>query len=224
MAQQPTQAYTGSTEAPTISTEAPTIIEFLLDETGSMSSCHGPTVAGFNDFLTEQKSQSGTCLLSLTKFDTAGQKTPYVDLDIQMVPEMQFDWFNPGGGTNLRDTIGERLASLKQRLESWSVKPNVLVVVMTDGDDNASRTFDEATIRSALKTYGSEGWTFVYLGADQDALSTANRLGFPDGNIKSFASSKMRETMQTLARTTTAYRATRTAVRTADEDFFSATR
>ena len=213
----PLHAYTGATETPTI-------IEFLLDETGSMGSCHGPTVAGFNDFLTEQKSQTGTCLLSLTKFDTAGQKTPYVDLDISMVPEMQADWFIPGGGTNLRDTIGDRLSSLKQRLETWDAKPNVLVVVMTDGDDNASRTFTEETIRSALKSYAADGWTFVYLGADQDALATANRLGFPDGNIKSFASAKMRETMQTLARATTAYRATRSVAKSADEDFFNSAR
>jgi hypothetical protein len=204
----------------------PTIIEFLLDETGSMGSCKNSTVAGFNDFLTEQQAQSGSCLLSLTKFDTGGQKTPYVDIDVRMVPGMIDDWFIPGGGTNLRDTIGARLASLKQRLETWSVKPNVLFVVMTDGDDNASREFSEPVIKAALKSYMQEGWTFVYLGADQDALEVANRLGFPDGNIKSFASSKMRETMQGLAKATTAYRATRSATKAADADtdFFNAAR
>ena len=204
---------------PTI--ETPTIIEFLLDETGSMASCKRETVAGFNDFLSEQRAQQGTCLLTLTKFDTSGQKTPYMDVDVNMTPNMLEDWFIPGGGTNLRDTIGSRLLSLKQRLETWSVKPNVLIVVMTDGDDNASQTHSEQNIQSAIQSYMNEGWTFVYLGADQNALSTGNRLGFPEGNIKSFASSKMRETMQTLAAATTTYRASRSSTNDADRDFFA---
>lgn len=204
--------------------DTPTIIEFILDETGSMASCKNATIAGFNDFLGEQRKQPGNCLLSLTKFDTGGQKTPYVDVNVHMVPNMQDAWFLPGGGTNLRDTIGARLSSLKQRLEGWTTKPNVLVVVMTDGDDNASREFGEATIKAALGAYMEEGWTFVYLGADQDALTTAKRLGFPEGNIKSFASSQMRQTMQTLAAATTAYRATRAATSSTETDFFNASR
>ncbi len=207
-----------------VNTNTPTLIEFLLDETGSMESCKNATVAGFNDFLAEQKAQTGSCLLSLTKFDTRGLRTPYMDVDVQMVPPMISDWFLPGASTNLRDTIGKRLASLKERLETWTTKPNVLIVVMTDGGDNASREFSEEVIRSALKMYMHEGWTFVYLGADQDAISVANRLGFPEGNIKSFASAKMRETMQGLARATTAYRATRSATKAADTDFFNSAR
>jgi hypothetical protein len=202
----------------------PTIIEFLLDETGSMGSCKSATVAGFNEFLTEQRRQDGDCLLTLTKFDTAGQKTPYVDIDVSMVPFMTDQTFLPGGGTNLRDTIGARIASLKNRLANWPQKPNVLFIVMTDGDDNASREFSEPAIKLAIEACMENGWTFVYLGADQDAIRVASRLGFPAGNIKSFARARMRETMTTLAAGTTAYRATRTSTASTERDFFSATR
>lgn len=202
----------------------PTIIEFLLDETGSMHSCATATVDGFNDFLSEQKSQIGTCLLTLTKFDTRGQRTPYTDIDIQMVPPMIDDWFNPGASTNLRETIAKRLSSLKERLSSWTVQPNVLIVVMTDGDDNASgKEYTKEVVRSALKLHMNEGWTFVYLGADQDTQA-ANELGFPEGNIKSFASNTMRETMQGLAKATTAYRAGRTTATATATDFFNEAR
>jgi hypothetical protein len=198
--------------APIAQTFVPTIIEFLLDETGSMSSCKGQTIGGYNDFLTEQRSQDGKCLLTLTKFDSYGQRTPYIDLNIEMVPEMNDNTFIPGGMTNLRDTIGERIASLKQRVSTWTTKPNVLFVVMTDGDDNSSREFSEGTVKETIERHTEEGWTFVYLGADQDALKVASRLGFQDGNVKSFASSEMRETMRTLATATTAYRAAGTSV------------
>lgn len=208
--------------AATLPSAVPTIIEFLLDETGSMSSCQRQTVAGFNDFLSEQKAQGGDCLFSLTKFDTSGIKSPFTDIDIQMVPPMDTDWFIPRASTNLRDTIGQRIASLKARLASWTIKPNVLFIVMTDGDDNASRSYSEAAIRSALSEYMQEGWTFVYLGADQNATQVASRLGFPIGNIKSFASAEMQETMQGLARATTAYRAARSdaVVAAAETEYF----
>ncbi len=193
----------------------PTVIEFLLDETGSMASCKQATIAGFNDFLAEQQNQAGQCLFSLTKFDTNGQRTPYVDLDVNMVPSMNPNWFIPGSSTNLRDTIGTRISSLRERLKSWTVKPNVLVVVMTDGGDNASISYSEDMIRQALAQHMETNWSFVYLGADQAANMIATRLGFPEGNIKSFASSRMRETMQDLSTATTAYRAARAGSSTA---------
>ena len=197
-----------------------TVIEFLLDETGSMNSCKNQTVSGFNTFLKEQKEQTDECLFTLTKFDTAGQKTPYVDIDVNMVPLMMPNWFNPGGGTNLRDTIGRRISSLNARLSKWTVKPNVLFIVMTDGEDNASSQYSEQAIQSLIKSYTMQGWTFVYLGANQNAMIIANRLGFPDGNIKSFATDQMEQTMQTVSAATVAYRSTRTTSTQPDTDFF----
>lgn len=187
-----------------------TIIEFILDQTGSMCSCHNETVLSFNDFLKEQKSQTGKCLLTLTKFDSYKNITPYTDLDIQIVPEMFSDWFIPGGTTNLRDTIGERIDALEKRLENWTQKPKVLIVVMTDGGDNASRAYTETQISSKLKIKNTDGWTFVYLGIDQNALDIGSRLGFRAENIKSFARSDLTQSMAQLSRATTAFRAAST--------------
>lgn len=186
--------------------ETPTIIEFLLDETGSMGSCQHAVVSGFNDFVSEQRAAGGKCLLTLTKFDTSGIKTPYVDLSVQMVPTMTPAMFTPGSSTNLYDTIGERMSALTERLKTWSIKPNVLFVVMTDGGDNAS-ALPEAAVRSnLLHMTEAHGWSFVYLGAHEQALAVANRLGFAPGNSKQFKASEMRETMQNLATATKAYR------------------
>ena len=197
-----------SQNAPGISArdETPTIIEFLLDETGSMGSCQHAVVSGFNDFVSEQRAAGGKCLLTLTKFDCSGIKTPYVDLSAQMVPTMTPAMFTPGSSTNLYDTIGERMSALTERLKTWSAKPNVLFVVMTDGGDNAS-TLPETAVRSnLLHMTEAHGWSFVYLGAHEQALAVANRLGFAPGNSKQFKASEMRETMQNLAKATKAYR------------------
>jgi hypothetical protein len=203
--------------------DCPTVIEFLLDETGSMSDWHGATVCGFNAFTKEQQTRPDRCLLTLTKFDTSGLKTPYADIDVNMVPLMTMEMFCPGASTNLRDAIIERASSLEQRLSSWTVRPNVLMVVLTDGDDNASNR-SENDVCNLIKAKEAEGWTFVYLGATSNARQIASRLGFQPGNSKQFKASEMENTMTNLARATTAFRAGRaeTKAAVASGDFFNA--
>lgn len=191
-----------------------TVIEFCLDETGSMSRHKQAVLKGFNTFLAEQKAAEGDCRFSLTKFDTSGIKTPYVDLDIAEVPNLNDNTFTPREYTNLYDVIGYRIQAVEARLELWTNKPNVLIIVMTDGSDNASKAFTPSTIAAMLSSKMEQGWTFVFLGADQNAALVAGKLGFLPDNIKSFASSEFEATMVSMSGATTAYRATRSAGQT----------
>lgn len=199
----------------------PVSIEFVLDETGSMSRVKNPTIGGFNEYLTEQQSQPGACQMTLTKFEGGRLVTPYQDLDLPFVPKMTPQTFNPGGGTNLFDAIVARIEARKTLLASWTVQPSVLLVVMTDGQDNLSR-YNVANVRPMIEQVQSEGWTCVYLGADQNALSIGSALGFLPGNIKSFASAEMEETMRGLSAATTVYRSAVTsgATSTTCKNFF----
>jgi hypothetical protein len=185
---------------------APTIIEFLLDETGSMARYLSQTIGGFSDFLDEQRKQSDSCLFTLTKFDTNGLRTPYIDLDINMVPYLTATTYVPSAGTNLRDAIVTRIDARYEHLKSWDIKPRVLLVGMTDGEDNASQ-HTPFTVKQKITNAMEDGWTFVYLGAYPQADRVALDLGFPKGNIRCFEGARMRETMQELASATTAYRA-----------------
>jgi hypothetical protein len=185
---------------------APTALEFLLDETGSMASHLDPTINGYNDFLDEQRRVESLCLMTLTKFDSSGLKTPYTDIEVNMVPNLSRSTFIPGDMTNLYDAIIARLNDLRSRLTKWNESPNVLFVVMTDGENNASRA-TESQVRKSIKEVSSLGWTCVYLGADQNAVVIGQKLGFSAGNIRSFETTKMRETMQELSRATTVFRA-----------------
>lgn len=200
----------------------PTVIEFLLDETGSMASCKQETICGFNEFLSEQRGQAGLCLMTLTKFDTAGIRTPFVDLDVRLAPNLSNATFCPGESTNLRDALIARINAVRERVSSWDVKPNILFLAMTDGQDNASKS-GEGEVAELVRRMG-EGWTFVYLGADQNAVAVGNRLGFPEGNCRSFARQHIHTTMKTVSAATTAYRAVRASGSAAsvDTDFFAA--
>lgn len=177
-----------------------TFINFLLDETGSMTSCARATEIGFDDFVATQKNEDGECFLTLAKFDSRGIRVPYIDLPIGMVPPLSF---HPGATTNLYDCIGERLAVV---LEA-PPEGKSLFVIMTDGGDNASHTYDINSARALVEKAQEAGVVVVFLGPDDSALTVGERLGIPKGNIKSFHTDKMRETMSDLTVATTAFRA-----------------
>lgn len=199
----------------------PTVIEFLLDESGSMTNHLNATIGGYNDFLEEQVRAGGQCLLTLTKFEGGNYRTPYEDIDVRMVPHLTPKTFRPGGGTPLRDAILHRLRAIPVRLARWDIRPQVIFVVMTDGDDTGSLA-SVADVSRELAGAREAGWTPVYLGANQNAALVAGSLGFPAGNIRSFETARMRETLRDLATATTAYRAAAGAA--PSTDFFGAGR
>jgi hypothetical protein len=177
----------------------PTFIDILLDETGSMQSCHSATVAGFNKFVADQRELGGECYLTLTKFDSLGLKTPYVNLPLDMVPELTFF---PGSSTNLYDVVGARVSSvLNQGRHGRS-----LVVVLTDGGENASREYSQAQVQAVVSNALSAGVTFLYFGAGAGARQTALAMGFPEHVITVFDTRNMNETMQTVSAQTRAFR------------------
>jgi len=194
---------------PVMSGAVPTIIEFLLDETGSMNTYVSQVIGGFQDFINEQRSIPGSCLFTLTKFDTRGQRNPYTDLDVGMVPYLTTSTYTPNGGTNLYDTIISRIEARYEQLKSWDIKPRVLFVCMTDGEDNASR-YQVPYVKQRIIEATEDRWTFVFLGAYGRAEHVARNLGFTDGNIRCFEGARMQETMQELSAATKAYRVAET--------------
>jgi hypothetical protein len=164
-------------------TDAPTFLEIIIDETGSMGSVKAATIAAFNKFISDQKEDPARCQVTMTKFHSSRTITPYEMVDLDMVPNLTANTFNPGDMTNLYDTIMTRIAILDDRIQD--MKCNVLFLVLTDGADNASK-MTALSVKSALKDKMAKGWTFVYLGAYQQALEAAIAMGFPPNNIKAF--------------------------------------
>lgn len=185
----------------------PTIIEFLLDETGSMTEHLQKTLNGFRSFVNEQRNQDGECYFTLTKFDTRGFRTPYTDLPIGMVPYLNENTFVPGQMTNLRDTIVHRMDTRMELLSRWDIRPRMMFVCLTDGGDNASSRQNSIPVvrQKIVSTIESQDWAFIYLGAFSGADQAARELGFP--NIKCFDGTEIQERMEELSVATKAYRA-----------------
>ena len=136
---------------------------FLLDRSGSMDSCRQDTIEGFNSFIESQKQFGGTMTLCLFdhEFEKVYEKTP-----IEEVPPLTEETFVPRGSTALLDAMGQVL--------KMDLSDDAMVIILTDGDENASRTYTPAHVKDLVD---AKKWNFIYLGANQDAVLAARNLG-----------------------------------------------
>jgi Mg-chelatase subunit ChlD len=160
-----------------------THIAVILDRTGSMESIRDDTIGGFNSFLSEQKQQPGKATLTLVQFDS---QDPYEVIHqvktIQEVPELTKETYVPRATTPLLDAIGRGINDLEKCISNMQEQERpskVVFVVITDGQENASREFRRDQILKMInekeKLYG---WQFAFLSADLDAINDAMDHGF----------------------------------------------
>lgn len=185
-------------------------ISVVQDSSGSMMGREEATISGFNEYLkTLKRDKDGTPVrLTLTQFDTT-YRTLYEDNALADVNEMTNEEFIPGGATALLDAVGDTITRLSKVMDSAD---RALVLVMTDGYENSSRRFNHPTIVDLIKEKEGTGrWTFVYLGADQDAWAAGTSLGFRGGNTYSYAgtSSGISSTFSGLAGVTNTHKRSR---------------
>ncbi len=133
-----------------------THITVVLDRTGSMESIRDDTIGGFNAFLNKQKAEPGTATLTLVQFDT---QDPYEVIhrfeSIDQVPELNRETYVPRASTPLLDAIGRAIGDLEQSLAGLKKEDRpskVVVVVVTDGQENSSREFRRDRIEEMIVT------------------------------------------------------------------------
>ena len=166
-------------------------VSLILDESGSMSSCKQETINGFNEYIQSLRKQN--VKFSLTKFSDDCEII-YNNKDIKDVKELNEVDYQPYGMTALYDAIGNTVSATKS-------EDKVLIVILTDGDENASEEYKKEAIAKLIKEKEKKGWTFVYLGANQDAMLNAKKFGLRC-NTMGFSTSEMKDTFRKLSRGT----------------------
>lgn len=179
-----------------------TLYHFVLDKSGSMNNCIESTVNGYNAQLeTIQKLQKEypeqQFLVSLTIFD---DKVDDVQLNqtVDAVKFLSTYRYRPSGTTALLDAIGMSINSIRIANESKILNDemSIVMVILTDGLENASREFTFHQIAKTIKSLEeTEKWTFNFLGADIDAIHTSKMLNIKTENVVSFSKSNMGEMM-----------------------------
>lgn len=151
----------------------------VLDESGSMSSIEKQAVDSVNETLqsvraAQKKYEDQEYFVSFVTFNSSGIKTILDKVEANKAEDITPAQFNPDSCTPLYDAIGISVNELKK---SVAENDKVLVTIITDGYENASKEYNQTSVKALTEKLGKEGWTFAYIGANQDAMTVSHDLG-----------------------------------------------
>lgn len=167
-------------------------VYFLLDRSGSMEPLADDVVGGFNGFLAQQQADGHDAVMTLVQFDSQDPHEVLFDATpLAEVRPLERARFQPRGGTPLYDAMGHLIADATIRAEKMGIdgRPaeEVLFVTFTDGMENQSTEYTQAQVFGLISKRQERGWTFAYMGANQDAYAEGGKVGYTVGNTQNFA-------------------------------------
>lgn len=159
----------------------------ILDRSGSMSPIMEDSIGGFNTFLKQQKDLPDEATITVVLFDDK-YETVYENIDIKKADELTRAIWYPRGTTALYDAIGKTINNEKANFIKLGVEApaKVLCVIVTDGNENASREYSIDDIKTLIGDTEKENWNFMYLAANQDAFSVGQGFGVSGGNTYTY--------------------------------------
>jgi Mg-chelatase subunit ChlD len=170
----------------------PAHIWFLLDRSGSMQALLEDVVLGLQEFVREQRLADPQALLTLVQFDSEEPHEVILDAEhLATVDETQAtQGFDPRAATPLYDAIATLIAQADRSITDGGDDADQIVVIFTDGLENASTNCTRARAFQLIKERRSRGWTFAFLGANQDAFAAGDAIGVAQGNTKNWEATR----------------------------------
>ena len=157
-----------------------TELVFILDRSGSMSGLEADTIGGFNSMIEKQKKETGEALISTVLFDNFSEVI-HDRVPVGKVKPMTDRDYSVRGCTALLDAIGgaiHHVGNIHKYARREDVPEHTLFVITTDGMENASRRYDSERVRRMIERQKQRyGWEFLFLGANIDAVETAEHFG-----------------------------------------------
>lgn len=152
----------------------------ILDESGSMSSIKSLIINGFNELVQTVKGIEGQFpeqehLISMVSFNALNNKILHFVNPINKLDVINDSTYNPASFTPLYDAMGFSISKLKQFLEGKE-NYSVLVTILTDGEENASKEYTGLAIKNLVDELKQKNWTFTYIGADHDIEKMAAKM------------------------------------------------
>jgi uncharacterized protein YegL len=187
-----TKVVTTTTTTTTYFEGLKTRIAILLDSSGSMASIQREAVDMFNEQVRAIRKGAAEVdtKVSLVTFASEANAPLFFNTDVSALKELDYNQYSPNGGTAMYDAIGATIDSLKALPEANEENTSFLMVIISDGQENASKKFRAHEIAERVKSLqDGKRWTFSYLGANQDLTVVSQQLGFHHGNMMSFNAS-----------------------------------
>ena len=152
----------------------------ILDESGSMSSIKSLIINGFNELVQsikgiEKQFPEQEHIISMVSFNDLDNKILHFVQPVNKLDSINDSTYSPASMTPLYDAMGFSISKLKQYLEGKE-NYSVLVTILTDGEENASKEYTRSVIKNLVNDLKQQNWTFTYIGADHDVEGMAFRL------------------------------------------------
>ena len=155
-------------------------VVFILDRSGSMGGLESDTIGGFNSMLEKQRKIEGKAFITTVLFDDQYELL-HDRINVTKVNNITEKEYVVRGSTALLDAIGKTIAkekAIQDTLGKNEKADKVLFVIITDGLENASKEYNSSTVKKLIETQKEKyGWEFLFLGANIDAIETANTIG-----------------------------------------------
>jgi uncharacterized protein YegL len=164
-----------------------THLAIVADRSGSMHGIASDMNGAIRSLLEDQAKEPGTLKVDITTFDDQIE-FPFTDADPLSI---KGDVILPRSMTALNDAIGvtiNRLGKKFSLMDEEKRPSKVVVVVVTDGLENASREFTYDQVKKMVEEQTTQwGWTFIYLAANVDAFATGVTYGFARGSTIAYS-------------------------------------
>ncbi|MCH5326808.1 MAG: VWA domain-containing protein [Duncaniella sp.] len=150
----------------------------ILDASGSMVSIYESALTGVNETLQTIRATQGehgdqAHFVTLVTFNSTHYGEIYSATPANEAKDITPKQYIPSGCTPLFDAMGRAITSLQSTVADGDI---VLVTVITDGMENASREYSRDTIKKLVESLKAKGWMFTYIGANQDVDAVADSL------------------------------------------------
>ena len=137
------------------------------------------TIKGFQSVIKKQKKQKGTVRVTTILFDDVCEEL-YFRQRIKDVPRMTEKEYFVRGCTALLDAMGKtihKMVSVERNRKKKSKGIRVIFVIITDGFENSSKEYTYDAVKRLIEKQKHEGWEFLFLGANMNAVKEAENLG-----------------------------------------------
>ena len=146
----------------------------IVDESGSMSVIRKQAFAGMNETLQtvrqmQEKFPEQEQRVTLITFDSDHTKVHYDNEAAAKTKDLAWQAYNPCAATPLYDAIGKGIAKVQAQT---SDDDNVLVTIITDGEENSSEEWTLKMVRTMIEKLKKQHWTFTLIGTENLDVET----------------------------------------------------
>lgn len=175
-----------------------TLVVYIIDASGSMIVRCNEVIRSVNDSIAEHQTSEHETIMSIYTFNSQVREV----VDFKNVKDSPEFIFTCGGNTALFDAIGNVVELIGSRLNDmpeFDRPSSVQIMIITDGQENASRKYNSKKISEIVKHQTEKySWIFTYLGSNQDAILAGGSLGIDSNLCADYTDNNFSKTMRTV--------------------------